>query len=222
MASPDQGEASPRRVSLPTGRLEAFSDGVFAIAITLLVLEIGVRPDWQGNPLGAVVDLWPEYLAYVVSFATIGAIWLGHSAVTHYLEYTDPYLTRLNLLLLLAVSFLPFPTSLLGEFLSSESGERVATTVLGLNLFLANVLLGVFWRSARGRGLVHPDADDEELTLVTRRLTPGLAGYVLFIGVGLFKPFVAVVGYFLLALALTVPRRRPRRARDARRFARNA
>jgi uncharacterized membrane protein len=159
-----------------------------------------------------VLALWPEYLAYVVSFATIGAIWLGHSIVTHHLRSTDGRLTRLNLLLLLAVAFLPFPTKLLGQFLSQESGERVATTLLGLNLLLASLLLAAFWRSARGRGLVDPDAPDEDLTLLTRRLTPGLAGYVVLIAIGLFKPLVAVVGYLLIAIAVINPLPRRRRA----------
>jgi uncharacterized membrane protein len=220
---PAQGDRPDRsRVTWQTGRLEAFSDGVFAIAITLLVLEIAVAPDWASDPLGAVLRLWPQYLAYVVSFATIGAIWLGHSAVTRYLDRADAYLTRLNLLLLLAVSFLPFPTKLVGEFLSRASGERVATTILGLNLLLASALLALFWRSARARGLVDPDADDQELTLVTRRLTPSLAGYVALIGLGLFRPFAAAVGYLVVALLLILPPPRRGHVRVARRFARDA
>jgi uncharacterized membrane protein len=72
----------PRRRGFRTGRLEAFSDGVFAIAVTLLVLDITVPGDAGQHLLRSVADLWPSYLAYVVSFATIGAAWLGHNAIT--------------------------------------------------------------------------------------------------------------------------------------------
>jgi uncharacterized membrane protein len=101
--------------TLRTGRLEAFSDGVFAIAITLLVLEISVPPDASDDLLGAFFDQWPSYLAYLVSFATIGVTWLRHTAITHYLHGVDTIFVRLNLLLLLFVSFLPFPTRLVAE-----------------------------------------------------------------------------------------------------------
>src|SRR5947209_6090748 len=83
-------------------------DGVFAIAITLLVLEISVPDNAGDDLLHAFLSAWPSYLAYVVSFATIGATWLSHSTITEYLEEVDPVFVRLNLLLLLVVSFLPF------------------------------------------------------------------------------------------------------------------
>ncbi|HYJ68380.1 MAG TPA: TMEM175 family protein [Nocardioidaceae bacterium] len=98
-----------------TARVEAFSDGVFAIAITLLVLEllvleIGVPGGSEDDLLGALADQWPSYLAYLVSFSTIGAIWFKHSVITDNLSHSTSILIRLNLLLLLVVSFLPFPT----------------------------------------------------------------------------------------------------------------
>ena len=100
----------PRRRGFRTGRLEAFSDGVFAIAVTLLVLDIGVSGGAGKHLLRSVGELWPSYLAYVASFSTIGAAWLGHNAITEYLDRADAAFVRLNLLLLLIISFLPFPT----------------------------------------------------------------------------------------------------------------
>ncbi|BCJ75893.1 hypothetical protein CS0771_54370 [Catellatospora sp. IY07-71] len=88
---------------------------MFAIAITLLVLEIAVPEAPQQDLLRALLDEWPSYLAYLVSFATIGAIWLAHTAITEYLHHADPWLMRLNLLLLMVVAFLPFPTKLLAD-----------------------------------------------------------------------------------------------------------
>jgi uncharacterized membrane protein len=197
-------ESQPER-RLRTGRLEAFSDGVFAIAVTILVLEISVPPGSEDNLLDAVVDEWPSYLAYVVSFSTIGAVWLAHSAITEYLHGANTLLVRLNLLLLMVVSFLPFPTRLLAEYLGDDDPARVAATIYGLTLLAAAILLAVLWRYAVSAELVRPEAADEEIRVLTTRLTPGLGGYVGLIVVGLFLPTVATVGYLLLAILLIVP-----------------
>jgi uncharacterized membrane protein len=112
----DEKELSRER-TVRISRLEAFSDGVFAIAITLLVLEISVPEGSEDALWQAFLDQWPSYLGYVVSFATVGAVWLAHNAVTDYLDRADQWLLRFNLLLLMVVSFLPFPTRLLAESL---------------------------------------------------------------------------------------------------------
>jgi uncharacterized membrane protein len=201
-----------------TQRMEAFSDGVFAIAATLLVLDLVVPAGTRSDLLSAVAGEWPSYLAYVVSFATIGAVWLGHSQITEYLEWADATLVRLNLLLLLFVSFLPFPTRLVGQNIAAAERERVAVTIYGLTLLLATGLLSLLWRYALRAHLVRPDTDDKELTILTERLTPGLAGYVLLLVLGLVMPVLAVIGYLLLALfiLLPLPLRRPKRRTGAR------
>lgn len=198
----------PRRRGFQTGRLEAFSDGVFAIAVTLLVLDITVSGHAGQHLLRSVADLWPSYLAYVVSFATIGAAWLGHNAITEYLERTDAAFVRLNLMLLLVVSFLPFPTRLLADYIGQDSSERVAVTFYGISLLMATTLLMVLWRYAVRAHLVRPDAADEEIQLLTERLTPGLAGYLVLIISGLFLPILAVIGYLAIALYYIIPSRR--------------
>src|SRR3954452_2916960 len=100
-----------------TGRVEAFSDGVLAIAITLLVLEIKIDPSELDVPWRAFVHEWPAYLAYVTSFLTIGGVWLAHHALFSRLRAVDAVLMRSNLLLLMVVSFVPFPTALMAEAL---------------------------------------------------------------------------------------------------------
>ena len=185
--------------------MEAFSDGVFAIAITLLVLEIGI-PSGAGNDLlGALVDEWPSYMAYLVSFSTIGAVWLGHTVVTEYLDHANSLLMRLNLLLRMVVSFLPFPTRLLAEYIGEEEPERVATTVYGINLLMASGLVSVLWRYAVHARLVRPHAPEEDVRTLTTRLTPGLAGYLVMIALGLFLPRLAVLGYLAIAVYIIVP-----------------
>ena len=205
--------AEPGGRVLSTGRLEAFSDGVFAIAITLLVLEISVPAGSEDDLLGALLNQWPSYLAYAVSFATIGAVWLAHSVVTEYLRQVDPVFVRLNLLLLMAVSLLPFPTRLLAEHIESAQAERVAATVYGLTLLASVTLLSALWRHARRRHLIDPGAPETDVRLLTRRLEPGMAGFAVLIGLGLFLPRAAVSGYLLAAVNLLVPIRRGARRR---------
>ena len=190
---------------LSTRRLEAFSDGVFAIAITLLVLEISVPEGSEENLLRAVLAQWPSYLAYVVSFATIGVTWLEHNAITDYMEYADNIGVRVNLLLLLLVSFLPFPTRLVAEYVGERDAERVAATLYGANLMLIAVVLFVLWRYVVREGHIRTDVADEDIRILTRRLTPGFAGYVGLLILGLFLPTVAVIGYFAVALYLLIP-----------------
>ena len=191
--------------TLRTGRLEAFSDGVFAIAITLLVLEISVPEDSGDDLFAAFLAEWPSYLAYLVSFATIGMTWLRHSTITHYLHGVDTLFVRLNLLLLMLVTFVPFPTGLVAEHIRDKDAERVAATILGINMLLISVVVSALWAHAVRQGLVRPDADDEEVRLLAQRLTPGLAAYVLLILLGLVAPVAAVLGYLIIALALLLP-----------------
>jgi uncharacterized membrane protein len=195
-------------------RMEAFSDGVFAIAITLLVLELSVPEGSEGQLLSAVLSLWPSYLAYIVSFATIGATWLGHNSITHYMHGANTAFLRLNLALLLVVSFLPFPTKLLAEFLESRQDEKVAATIYGVTLLAVTSLLSVMWSQAVRHQLVHPATDDEEITLLSRRLRPSLALYVVLIVVGWFVPLVAVIGYLVVAFFLIFPLHLRRRERS--------
>jgi uncharacterized membrane protein len=191
-----------------TARMEAFSDGVFAIAVTLLVLDIGVSSDAGRDLLHAIGSLWPSYLAYVASFSTIGAAWLAHNAITEYLERADAAFVRLNLLLLLIVSFLPFPTRLVAEFIRQDKAERVAVTFYGIVLLLSSTMLLVLWRYAVRAHLVRPDTADEEIELLTQRLTPGLGAYLVLIVSGLFIPVIAVIGYLGIALYYIIPFRR--------------
>lgn len=187
-----------------TTRLEAFSDGVIAIAITLLVLDLALPS--AGTPLERVLDAWPFYLAYVVSFLTIGAAWLAHTAITELLVRTDGVLLRLNLLLLLVLSFLPFPTRLVAEALDDVSGQRVFVTMYGLTLLCIRLLLTALQAYARRAKLTGDEhvvrADDMGHTLV-----PVVIGYGVAILVGLALPTVAVALYCVIALYLVVPLR---------------
>lgn len=185
--------------------MEAFSDGVFAIAITLLVLDLVVPVATKGNLFTAFFAEWPQYLAYVVSFATIGAVWLAHSAITENLEHTDSTFLRLNLLLLLFTSFLPFPTRFLAEYIDSDESERAAVIIYGISLLLLTGVLSLLWRYAVGAKLVREDLGDEELEVFTQRLSPGLGGYFALTLVGIFFPIVAVFGFLVVSVFVILP-----------------
>ena len=188
---------------LSKDRMEGFSDGVFGFAITLLVLDIALHP--PGTPLQQLLHAWPFYLAYVISFLTIGGAWLAHTALTDRLARTDSLLLRLNLLVLLVVVFLPFPTGLVAEALHNTSDERVYVTVYGLTLLAIRVLGSALDAYARREHLYSPEGEGEELQGTQRKFLPVVTGYVIAILVGLALPVLAVALYFGLAVYMVVP-----------------
>ena len=121
---------------MSTSRLEAFSDGVFAIAITLLVLEIHVPVDQGADLWHALGRQWPSYVGFVVSFVTIGIIWVNHHTLYHELAQVDRTLLFLNLFLLMSVAFIPFTTALMADYLNKSQGQDVATAVYAGSLLL--------------------------------------------------------------------------------------
>ena len=199
---PDDQDTPRGRRFLGTDRLAAFSDGVFSIAATLLVLDIAVRPP---GTLQQVLDAWPAYLAYVVSFLTIGAAWLVHTVLTGRLTRSDPIFLQINLLVLLVVAFLPFPTRLAAGALHDTGAERVAVTFYGLTLLAIRILGSALDAYARREHLYSPQADGDEVQGPRRKLLPVVIGYVIAILIGLVLPEVAVVLYCAIAVYLIVP-----------------
>jgi uncharacterized membrane protein len=183
-----------------TARVEAFSDGVFAIAITLLVLEIGIEPDQFEDLWQALGHEWPSYLAYVTSFLTVGGVWLSHHRLFMRLRFVDPVLMRLNILLLMVAAFLPFPTGLLAEaFDVSRDAERAAVVVYGVTALTIEALIGAARRHADTHPeLLHGDAPPQRDTLERHGIP--LALYVAAIVVGvLLLPRLAAVAYLVVA-----------------------
>ncbi len=190
--------------TLSRNRMEAFSDGVLAIAITLLVLELAVRP--PGTALEQFLHAWPAYLAYAVSFLTIGAGWIAHNALTDRLDRADVLLLRLNLLFLMAVGFLPFPTRLVADSLHEDvAAERVAVVVYGLTLLAIRLTFILMDSYSRRAHLLLPSDDDPDLQDLRRKYIYVVVGYVLTIALGLLVPIAAVILYFALAIVLVVP-----------------
>ena len=204
---------------LPTTRLEAFSDGVFAIAITLLVLELHVPLDPEAL-LHELAAEWPSYLGYFVSFAFIGGVWMAHSNLTRFTKAADQVMMGLNLVLLLFVSFLPFTTSLLANHLD-DSAAHIAVVIFGINLTLASLMVNVmFGYASRTPGVAADDAADAELKAFDRQRRVAVIIQAVATLLGLILPLVAVVVYLVISLLVLVD---PIwRAEHARRAARRA
>jgi uncharacterized membrane protein len=181
-----------------TTRFEAFSDGVFAIAATLLVLEFRALP---GSGLGhELLHLWPSYLAYVTSFVTIGIIWMNHHHTVSLLARTDRTMLFLNILLLLTIAFLPFPTKLVAQNLRGGGGEQAAALVYAATFVLMAALHLVWWRYARkDRRLIADGTPDSALRAVDRAYLPGVPMYGAVFVVAFFSPLAAVLITFAIA-----------------------
>ena len=176
-----------------TTRLETFSDGVFAIAATVLVLEISVGPH-EGAGLGsALLHLWPSYLAYVTSFVTIGIIWMNHHHTVSLIGRVDRTMLFVNNLLLLTVAFLPFPTGLVGTYLRRDGEQAAALAYAGTLVVMAALHL-VWWRYARvNRRLIADGTSESALRAVDRAYLPGLPMYGAVFVLAFFSPLASVV-----------------------------
>lgn len=155
---------------MSTARLEAFSDGVFAIAATLLILNVRVT----GAPLGtALARGWPSYVAYAVSFLTIGIMWVNHHGVLSQIDAVDRTFLMINVLFLMLVAFVPFPTRLVAENIHHPGLEAAALTY-GFTLTLTAIAYNALWfYAAAGRRLLRPDADAKVVTGISRSYLPG-------------------------------------------------
>jgi uncharacterized membrane protein len=183
-----------------TGRIEAFSDGVFSVAATLLVLEISVPASDFDHLWKGIGDQWPSYLAFATSFLTVGGIWLSHHAIFRCLRFADAIITRLNLLLLMAVSFLPFPTKLVAEAINSNSAERTAVLFYGATLLVISVLVTSIIRYAGSKpDLIQEEGRDEVVALAAGS-SPNLAFYFVVLALAFLAPRVAAVGFLAAAV----------------------
>jgi uncharacterized membrane protein len=188
-----------------TSRLEAFSDGVFAIAATLLVLELRVPADTTDLG-GALLRLWPAYAAYLVSFVTIGIIWVNHHTLLEHCKRVDRRFLYLNLMLLVAVGIVPFPTALVGQYILSEHGATAALVVYGLGAVLIAIgFTGVFLYATHDHRLVGDDEAARRIRQEGRLFPIGLAAYSLGIALAFVAPLASLAVYGLTALFYALP-----------------
>jgi uncharacterized membrane protein len=166
--------ADPPSVHRDTGRLVGFSDAVFAITITLLVLEIRPPTDYGNLPHG-LVELWPSYLAYAVTFLFIGQVWANHHIMFDHIRAADRVVLLLNTLLLMAAAFLPFATSVLAGALRSGQGQRTAVFFYGLAFDLTALAFNAVWLYVCRHRLLGGTLDRAGVTAIGRRFRLALA-----------------------------------------------
>ncbi len=207
-----------------TGRVEAFSDGVFAVAITLLVLNLRVPidrvdVDTQGKPdlLGFLGALWPSYLAYVASFLAILVMWINHHTLFKLIGRADRLLMLYNGLLLLLVTAVPFSTSLLAEYVtSSETNQRIVASVYSGVFILVSVFFNLLWRyAAKERRLLDDSAHPARVKGVTDSYRVGPIFYALALALALVSIPASLVLDIVLAIYFALPHG-PRAANVAR------
>ena len=197
-----------------TGRLVAFSDAVFAITITLLVLEIRPPTDY-GNLLHGLLALWPSYLAYGVTFLFIGQVWANHHVMFDHIRAADRVVLLLNTLLLMAVAFLPFATSVLAGALRSGDGQRTAVAFYGIAFDVTALTFNAVWQYARGHGLLSDALDSAGATAIGRRFQLALAWLTTGALLGAVLPVLGVVviavfnAFYWLPIRGESPRPRP-------------
>jgi uncharacterized membrane protein len=186
---------------VPTSRLEAFADGVFAIAATLLILNVEVGHLGGESLAHALVHLWPAYLGYVISFVTIGIIWVNHHMVLDLIRSSDRVFLFINVFFLLCIAFIPFPTRLLATYVQTGDG-RAAAALYGITLTTTAVFFNLMWRYAIGDGgrLLRPDADRRQVDGITRSYRPGIAMYAGATVVGIFQAEIGAALFAGIAL----------------------
>ena len=190
------GLAEHESDGLTAGRVESFSDGVLAIAITLLVLQLG-----SGQEGGSLADRlsheWPFFLSYFISFANIGTIWLNHHKVISRLGRIDHTFLVLNLALLLVVSFLPFPTRVVGEEIAggSHPDQRTAALLYAGTFLAASIAFCALWLwAARGRRLIRTAVPDQLNRVRTLRFALAVPLFAIPCLLALLQPVAAVAG----------------------------
>jgi len=203
-SSPGERVSEQNGAANETARIEAFSDGVFAIAITLLILEIQVPPQTpHGGLRRALVNLWPSYLAFLASFMTIGVMWLNHHRLFTLINKKDDGLIAFNLLLLLGVTWLPFPTALLAEhLLGSHADQQVAALVYAGSFLALAVVFNVMWHYAVRAKIVN---DEVNAAAITKQYSLGPILYAVLVGVALFDAEWCLILSAFIALYFALP-----------------
>ncbi len=200
-------------LSVSTHRLESFSDGVFAIAITLLILQFKVpdKGDLAHQSLSRyLLNLWPNYFAYIFSFIIIGIYWANHHYIFKLYVKTNHVFNIINILFLLTVAFLPFPSALFGEYINDPSERKVTVLFYAIGIFLPAVTWFAMWLYAsHGKRLLDPRLDERFIARLTKQFLLSNLLYLTAIGFALFSPLASVALTVLLTLLYLLPPKQP-------------
>jgi uncharacterized membrane protein len=183
------------------GRVEAFSDGVFAVAATLLIFNVQLDKTAPGGLLAALLAAWPKYAAYVAGFLTIGVMWINHHGLFERIARLNRALLFINLLLLMAIVFIPFATAELGANILVPRDANTAASLYALNAFVIAILFGLLWTYALIHpGLLAPDVDRQAAVRAWPRFSVGSVVYLACIPLGQFSPIAVVIVCAALAV----------------------
>lgn len=192
---------------METGRLEAFSDGVFAIAITLLIIEVRL-PSGHGSLLDRLADAWPGYIAYLISFVTIGIMWANHHGIFQLIGRTTHGLVVANLLLLMLVAFIPFPTKVLGEHLTgSLADRRTAALFYNGTFFVTAIFYNTLWQTAAWGDRLIVKGREAAAAQVTRGYWAGSPSYLIATLAALWSVPLSIALNGAIAFFYLLPRR---------------
>jgi TMEM175 potassium channel family protein len=189
-------------------RLEAFSDGVIAVAITLLVLNLTVPTPPQLNLASKLLRHWPEYAAYAISFFTIGIIWINHHAMIGRLREVDHAILFLNLLLLFWIAVLPFATNLMASYLREQHGENLAAAVYAGSLLLMALTFALLNHHllVRKAHLLNVELSEEQRRALLARTRTGLIPYAVATPLALLSPYITLAICGAIAVFYALPR----------------
>jgi uncharacterized membrane protein len=184
-----------------TARLETFADGVFAIAATLLILNVDGQVSGDVHDLGArLLHIWPSYLAYAASFITIGIMWVNHHTIMAQVERADRRFLLANIGLLMCIAFFPFTTRLVAEHVRGE-GAMAAALTYGLTAVATAIMFDVTWfYAALRKRLLRPDADAAVVSGISRTYIPGPWIYLAATLVAFASPVASIVLFGVIAL----------------------
>jgi uncharacterized membrane protein len=184
-------------VEKQTGRLESFSDGVFAVAITLLVFNLQV-PHLPAGVVsvtalgGELLKQWPSYLTFMTSFATILIMWASHHTIFKMVYKVDTPFLFANGLLLLLVTVVPFPTSLVAQYLSTPAAALACAVYAGIFVVINLAYNLLWWTAVRERRLLHPAITDSQVKRLTRHILLGLPVYGLSTLLAFWNPYISL------------------------------
>ena len=193
---------------LTTERISAFSDGVFSIAITLLVLNLRIPtipsnvPSYADKVLDQLRTQWPNLLSYILSFVIIGIYWIAHHNMFHYIKRSNRPFLWINILLLMCVAFIPFPAGLLGQYPT----QPISVIIYASSLILTNLMLSLlWWYATSNHRLVDQDIDPHFVRTVNRRNMTAPVVYLVSIGLSFLSPLASLIVFFLFPLYYIFP-----------------
>jgi uncharacterized membrane protein len=188
-----------------TARLETFADGVFAIAATLLILNVDAQVSGDAPHLGArLMHIWPSYLAYAASFVTIGVMWINHHTILALVERTDRRFLLANVGLLLCIAFFPFTTRLVAEHVRGD-GAQAAALAYGFTGVATAVMFNATWLYASvGKRLLKHDAEPAIVSGITRTYLPGPWIYLIATLVAFLSPVASIILFGVIAVFYVV------------------